>query len=73
MSPIAVPNGGNLLRLRHRPPVLEFRPESADLFWACARVEAKTIAQELVFFFTFHAEAEGFFVEVGKFLGPFHP
>ena len=56
-------------------PILsfEFRPESADAFGACARVPAKTSAQELVLLFTFQAEAEGFFVEMAKFPGGFHP
>ena len=52
MSPIAVLNGGNLLRLRHRPLILEFRPEPADALGACTRVQAKTIAQELMLPFT---------------------
>jgi hypothetical protein len=36
MSPIPVPKGRNLLRICHRPPVLEFRLESADAFCSCA-------------------------------------
>ena len=44
----------------------EFRPEPADAFGAGARHPAKTSAEELVFFFTFQAEAEGFFVEAGE-------
>ena len=73
MSPIPVSKRRNLPRLRHRRFVLEFRAESADAFWACARIPVKTNAQELVLFFTFQAAAEGFVVEVGKFLGGFHP
>jgi hypothetical protein len=65
--------GRNLLCLLHSPPVLEFRPESADVFWACARYPAKTSAEEFVLLLTFQADAEGFFVEMAKFLGGFHP
>ena len=65
--------GRNLLRFVHRPPVLEFRPESADAFRAGARHPAKTRAEEVVLCFTFQAAAESFFVEMAKFLGGFHP
>ena len=65
--------GRNLLCLLHSPPVLEFRPESADTFWAGARHPAKTRAEELVLLLTFQAAAESFFVEMAKFLGGFHP
>ena len=54
-------------------PGLEFRPESADAFGACARVQAKTSAEELVLLFTFEAEAKSIFVELAKFLGILHP
>ena len=45
--------GRNLLRFVHRPPVLEFRPESADAFWAGAGHPAKTSAEEFVLLLTF--------------------
>ena len=71
MSPIPVPNRDYLAFPTTRP-VFEFRPEPVDLFWACARVPAKTSAQELVLLFTFQAEAEGLFFELGKFPCGFH-
>ena len=70
----AAKNSGRTLPLfLHRPPDLEFRPESADAFWAGARHPAKTRAEEFVLCFAFEAAAEGFFVEMAKFLGVSHP
>ena len=63
----------NLLRLRHRRLVLEFRPEPADAFGAGARHPAKTSAEELMLFFSFQTEATGFLVELAKFPGGLHP
>lgn len=61
-----------LFRFFHRPPVLEFRPEPADAFGACAWIPSETGAEKFVLFFTFQAELEGFFVELPKFHGIFH-
>ena len=65
--------GRNLLCFLQRPSALEFRPESADAFWAGARHPAKTRAEEFVLCFAFEAAAEGFLVEMAKLLGGSHP
>ena len=61
-----------LLLFCHRPPILKFRPESADAFGACAWIPAKTRAKKFVLLVTFQAEPESFFVELPKFHGIFH-